>query len=264
MKKIISLLMALIFVFSMATPSFAAVAANEAAVQSSVAYDDEGIAGANNLLGKVVEIVNSIWTRIVDFFKSIFGFGFKPGTYNVIYYTDETKSVIYDVVPTLEGDEIAPIAIPTRVGHTFKSWQPALPKTMPDEDVEVYATWSIKTVTVKFVTGFESIKVPDVKVTYGSVINLPTVDEVDNQILYAWETPAGDLISMPGGTLKVSDDTILTAKWRVKDTTITFDPNGGYWNENPSQTASFKITQPAGSKVTALNIYLRHKLCSSC
>lgn len=251
MKKIISLLMALIFVFSMATPSFAAVAANDTAVQSSVVNDDEGIAGANNLLGQVVEVVNSIWTRIVDFFKSIFGFGFRPGTYNVIYYTDETKTVIYEKVPTLEGDPITPIAIPTRVGYTFKSWLPALPKTMPGEDVEVYATWSLKTVTISFVSGVEGVKPADIKTTYGSTVTLPTLDEVDNKVLIGWEKPSGDVIAMPGGTIQATDDIVLTAKWGVKATTITFNPNGGYWNENPSNTAPYKITQSVGQKVTA-------------
>ena len=252
MKKIISLLMALIFVFSMATPSFAAVAANEAVVaQASETYDEDGVAGPNDLLGRVVEIVNKIWVRIVDFFKSLFGFGFKPGTYNVTYYTDSTKTEILYVRPTVEGQEIEDVAIPTKIGYTFKSWEPALPKVMPAEDIEVYATWSIKTVTIKFETGVEDIKVPDIKTTYGSIVNLPEIEDYDSYTLDCWiYRMTGDKVDMPNGKIEALEDTTFVAGWTVKATTITLNPNGGYWKNNPANVAPYYISNPVGTSIT--------------
>lgn len=250
MKKIISLLMAVIFVFSMAAPSFAAVAANEATVQSEVVYEDVA-SDTNDFLGKLVEILNKIWAWIVNFFKTLFGFGFNPGTYTVTYYTDSTKTEVLYKVPCLEGDEIPEVAVPTKVGYTFKSWVPALPSVMPAEDIEVYATWSVKTVTIKFVTGIAGVTVPDIIVTYGTTVDLPEVPGVNEYTLECWYYPNGVAVAMPNGQIQANDNYVMTAGWGQKKTVMTFNPNGGYWNDNPADTNIKYITQATGSIVNA-------------
>ena len=134
----------------------------------------------------------------MNFFKSLFGLGFKPGTYNVIYYTDATKSEVLYVKPTQEGSELEVVAVPTKVGYTFKAWEPALPSVMPNEDIEVYATWSIKTVTIKFDADKPGVKVNDISTTYGKEVVLPEVPDVDKEVLIGWKDTLANKIYAPG------------------------------------------------------------------
>lgn len=249
MKKIISLFMALIFVLTMATPSFAAVAANEAVVaQSAEVYDD---GGSGDILGKVIGAIEAIWNRIVDFFKSIFNFGSSVGTYDIVYYKDETKTEVHRTVSLAEGEEINDIDIPVKKGYTFKAWMPPLPSTMPDTGIEVWATWSINTYTIKFETGVDGVNVDSIQKDYNTVVDLPDLGEVNNRVLIGWETPSGVLIEMPNGQILLNANVTLRAKWGVKRTTITFDANGGDWEENIANDGVYKIRQEVGQKVAA-------------
>lgn len=53
------------------------------------------------------------------------------------------------------GANITPIANPTREGYTFTGWSPALPTTMPAEDLIVNAQWQVNSydITINQVTG---------------------------------------------------------------------------------------------------------------
>ena len=53
------------------------------------------------------------------------------------------------------GANITPIANPTREGYTFTGWNPALPTTMPAEDLIVNAQWQVNSynITINQVTG---------------------------------------------------------------------------------------------------------------
>ena len=259
MKKIISLLMALIFVFSMAAPSFAAVAANEAVVlQASDVNGGDEASGSDDFLGKAVDILNQIWSKIVNFFKSLFGLGFKPGTYNVTYYTDATKSEVLYVKPTQEGSELEVVAVPTKIGYTFKAWEPALPSVMPNEDIEVYATWSIKTVTIKFDADKPGVKVNDISTTYGKEVVLPEVPDVDKEVLIGWKDTLANKVYAPGTKYKAVENVTFIAVWGVKGTTITFAPDGGSWDVKPydkgeyAANGNFLITAPVGTAVPVI------------
>ena len=64
----------------------------------------------------------------------------------IITYMNDT--VVLDMDTFACGDAIIPIADPTWEGHTFTGWEPALPNTMPDSNMTVYAQWQINTYTV--------------------------------------------------------------------------------------------------------------------
>ena len=46
------------------------------------------------------------------------------------------------------GATVTPIAEPTKEGYTFTGWNPAVPATMPAENVTVYAQWQVNSYTV--------------------------------------------------------------------------------------------------------------------
>ena len=92
MKKIISLLMAVIFVFSMATPTFAAVSANEAAQVNAVSVNDAS--STNDIFGDIVDTLNRVINSIINFFKNLFGLNDEVGEYKITYYQDDSKTVV--------------------------------------------------------------------------------------------------------------------------------------------------------------------------
>jgi hypothetical protein len=77
---------------------------------------------------------------------------FNVNEYTITYMDDNT---MLDVDTFAFGAAITPIANPTKVGYTFNGWNPALPTTMPDSNMTVYAQWQINNynITVNQETG---------------------------------------------------------------------------------------------------------------
>ena len=243
MKKIISLLMAVIFVFSMATPTFAAVSANEAAQVNAVSVNDAS--STNDIFGDIVDTLNRVINSIINFFKNLFGLNDEVGEYKITYYQDDSKTVVLYEDKCAEGAEIGTVKVPTLPGKTFKGWKPPLPSEMPAEDIEVYATWSDKTYTLVFNTGAIGVDVKSIDALYNSKVTLPT-PTVDNYQLLKWEDSYGNRYN-PGATITVTSDMSFIAVWSGKITTITFDPAGGYWADG--SYGNYNITKPVGTAV---------------
>lgn len=243
MKKIISLLMAVIFVFSMATPTFAAVSANEAAQVNAVSVNDAS--STNDIFGDIVDTLNRVINSIINFFKNLFGLNDEVGEYKITYYQDDSKTVVLYEDKCAEGAEIGTVKVPTLPGKTFKGWKPPLPSEMPAEDIEVYATWSDKTYTLVFNTGAIGVDVKSIDALYNSKVTLPT-PTVDNYQLLKWEDSNGNRYN-PGATITVTSDMSFIAVWSGKITTITFDPAGGYWADG--SYGNYNITKPVGTAV---------------
>ena len=130
---------------------------------------------------------------------------------------------------TAGGSEIAPItqdygttinapAAPTKTGYTFTGWSPALPATMPAENLTVTAQWSINQYTLSFNTAGGSAIDP-ITQDYGTTINAPAAPTKTGYTFIGWspELPA----TMPAKVMTV------TAQWSINSYTVSLDPNGG-------------------------------------
>jgi uncharacterized protein (TIGR02145 family) len=71
-----------------------------------------------------------------------------PVTYTLTFDSDGGSAI--DPLELLAGASITPPAEPTKAGHTFTGWSPALPATMPSEDVTVTAQWEFVIVAGTF------------------------------------------------------------------------------------------------------------------
>ena len=70
-------------------------------------------------------------------------------SYTITFKDGETT--LSDLTITKQyGDSVDAPADPTKNGYTFKAWNPAVPTTMPAENMEISATWTINTYTIKF------------------------------------------------------------------------------------------------------------------
>jgi len=132
------------------------------------------------------------------------------------------------------GTAVKAPANPTKEGHTFLSWDKAIPTTMPDGDMTITAKWKVNTYTITFDANGGSA-VDKITGTYGTAITPPLAPVREGYTFDGWdqEVPA----AIPAG------DMTLTARWTANKYTFTFDAAGG--------SAVDAITQDYGTAVKA-------------
>ena len=151
---------------------------------------------------------------------------------------------------TAGGSEIAPItqdygtpitapAAPTKTGYTFAGWSPALPATMPAENMTVTAQWTVNQYTITFDTAGGSAIAP-ITQDYGTAITAPAAPIRTGYTFAGW-SPALPA-AMPAENMTV------TAQWRVNRYTITYDLDRGTADDNPTgytvETETFTLKNP--------------------
>ena len=157
---------------------------------------------------------------------------------------------------TAGGSEIAPITQdygtavtapepPAKPGYTFTGWNPALPATMPAENLTVTAQWTVNQYTITFDTADGSAIAP-ITQDYGTAITAPAAPTREGYTFTGWDKtiPA----TMPAG------DMTITAQWTVNQYTITYDLDGGTASGNPTsytvESATITLNQPTKTGYT--------------
>ncbi|MFR0857667.1 MAG: InlB B-repeat-containing protein [Oscillibacter sp.] len=132
------------------------------------------------------------------------------------------------------GTAITAPADPTKTGYTFAGWTPAIPTTMPAENMTIKAKWTVNQYTLTFDTNGGSAIAP-ITQDYGTAITAPA-DPTKTGYTFAGWTPV-----IP--TTMPAENMTIKAKWTVNQYTLTFDTNGG--------SAIAPITQDYGTAITA-------------
>ena len=128
-------------------------------------------------------------------------------------WTANSYTITFD---TDGGSEVAPIAqdygtditapaAPTKTGYTFMGWNPALPATMPAENMTIKAQWRINQYTITFDTDGGSTVAP-ITQDYGTAITAPADPTREGYTFVGWDKaiPA----TMP------AENMTITAKWK--------------------------------------------------
>ena len=132
-------------------------------------------------------------------------------------WTANSYTIAFD---TGGGSEVAPIAQdygtqitapadPTREGYTFMGWEPALPPTMPAENMTIKAQWRINRYTVTFDTDGGS-EVDAQTVAYGEKAKTPADPTKTGYTFAGWEL-GGNAYDFAAA---VTGNMTLTAKWK--------------------------------------------------
>ena len=128
-------------------------------------------------------------------------------SYTITFDTDGGSAV----APITQdyGTTIKAPAAPTKTGYTFMGWNPALPATMPAEDMTITAKWSINQYTVTFDTDGGSA-VDAQTVAYGEKAKTPADPTKTGYTFAGWEL-GGNAYDFAAA---VTGNMTLTAKWK--------------------------------------------------
>ena len=158
--------------------------------------------------------------------------------YTVTFDTDGGSEVASQTVP-YGGQAAVPVA-PAKPGYTFAGWTPAIPETMPAENLTIKAKWTVNQYTLTFDTDGGSAIAP-ITQDYGTAVTAPADPTRTGYTFAGWtpEIPA----AMP------AEDLTIKAKWTVNTYTITYDLDGGTAEGNPAsytvESGAITLAEPA-------------------
>ena len=168
---------------------------------------------------------------------------------------------------TAGGSEIAPITQdygtavtapepPAKPGYTFTGWNPALPATMPAENLTVTAQWTVNQYTITYdLDGGTAEGNPDTYTVETDAFTLKNPTR-PGYTFTGWSgtglTGEDNLtVTIPKGS---TGNRSYTAHWSLNTYSITYDLNGGTASGNPTsytvESATITLNQPTKTGYT--------------
>jgi len=137
---------------------------------------------------------------------------------SVSFYSNGEIIHVQEKIP--EGTIIEEPTSPTREGYTFTGWYKDSSlselfdfKTTPiDDDITLYAGWSLKTFTVKFNCG-GFLEVKDRVVTYNGTVKEPTISLGDSLTFSGWYKDSNFTEKFDFENTKITADTTIYGKF---------------------------------------------------
>ena len=139
------------------------------------------------------------------------------------------------------GTKIDSPAAPTKPGYTFAGWVPAIPETVPAENMSFKAQWTINQYTLTFNAdnGTENVEITQ---DYGTKFDTPADPTREGYTFAGWDMDIPETIP--------AEDMNFTAKWIANQYTLTFDSDGGSDVAAITQNYGTKIETPAAPTKT--------------
>ncbi len=140
--------------------------------------------------------------------------------------------------------EITKPELPEKAGYVFAGWidengeAAEIPATMPAEDVNLTATWTLAEFNVSFYKD-EALTaenlVSSVDYTYGLTINPPAVTR-DGHTFAGWVDEAtGKVVDFAAGVSAPARDVVYYAKWTPNTYAVTYRAQGGTFDDGSTQ-----------------------------
>ncbi|MBQ9851148.1 MAG: InlB B-repeat-containing protein, partial [Clostridia bacterium] len=171
---------------------------------------------------------------------------------NVTFYAKFTTDSFTITFDTDGGSAIAPATYafgatvveptaPTKTGFTFSGWSPALPTTMPAQNITVVAQWTAVDSGVTFMDG--DVVIENIPGKFGDVITAAMVPAMskDGFNFTGWKDAQGNTVTFPQ-TLG-TEALVVYAQWTAKSYYIEFY-NGDEWLAGNNQACGNVIVTP--------------------
>ena len=139
------------------------------------------------------------------------------------------------------GTKIETPAAPTKTGYTFAGWVPAIPETVPAENMNFKAQWTINQYTLTF-NADNGTEATVITQDYGTKFDTPADPIREGYTFAGWDKDIPE--SMPAESMN------FTAKWIANQYTLTFDSDGGSDVAAITQDYGTKIVTPAAPTKT--------------
>ena len=156
-------------------------------------------------------------------------------TYTITYYVDDVQ---YGQVESYTyGAAVRAKAEPTKAGASFTGWSPAVPATMPAQNLEIKGYFSTGTFTITYVD--DGVEVTKVTAAYGADITdrIPQAPEKTGYTFVSW-SPA--IATMP------AENVTVNAVYRINSYNAFFyDAEGGNLLATKKTNYGAQIEAPA-------------------
>ena len=139
------------------------------------------------------------------------------------------------------GTKIDSPTAPTKTGYTFAGWVPAIPETVPAENMSFKAQWTINQYTLTFNAdnGTENVEITQ---DYGTKFDTPADPTREGYTFAGWDMDIPETIPAENKSFK--------ALWTINQYTFTFDADGGSDVAAITQNYGTKIESPAAPTKT--------------
>lgn len=142
---------------------------------------------------------------------------FSTNDYTITFDTDGGSAI--DPITAKYGTAVTAPTSPTKIGYTFKGWEPALPSTIPAGNLTVKAQWTVNKYTI-FFTGIATDDCASEQFDYNATVSVEARPTRPNYDFVGWK----DLpTSMP------AHDVTVEAQWQLKKETVELALKAG-WN----------------------------------
>ena len=134
------------------------------------------------------------------------------------------------------GTKIETPAAPTKPGYTFAGWVPAIPETVPAENMSFKAQWTINQYTLTFDAdnGTEATVITQ---DFGTKFETPAAPTKTGYTFAGWDSEVPETIPAENKSFK--------ALWTINQYTFSFDADGGSDVAAITQNYGTKIDSPA-------------------
>ena len=142
-------------------------------------------------------------------------------TWQVNKYTitfDSNGGSAIDPITQDYGSAVTPPAAPTKSGYDFTGWEPAVPATMPAENITCVAQWTINQYTITFNTAGGSVIAP-ITQDYATAVVAPANPTRDGYTFAGWDKDIPTNIP--------AENVTITATWTPVNYTISYELDGG-------------------------------------
>ena len=161
------------------------------------------------------------------------------GTFAINKYTftfdTDGGSEVAGITQDYNSAITAPTA-PTKTGYTFVGWVPAIPETVPAENMSFKAQWAINQYTLTFDAdnGTEATVITQ---DFGTKFDSPAAPTKTGYTFAGWDSEIPETIPAENKSFK--------ALWTINQYTFTFDADGGSDVAAITQNYGTKIDSPA-------------------